>query len=210
MSISSAIHSWVMIQYCICLQSSIFALRHKVWLWRTPSVQPSISLPAFQWYRNICNKFHHNLHNICVLVTYVWEIAAILSRPQCVNKISCHLNSSPLLIFHKEIRYILYMTISKFDLGNSWPRSQARSGIKVKYETNQPNNSHCFSFAQIGPCILNILSIYHLTLRFRGQGHYRAQDQFISQFSGHFDGNWGTNRQQIWNKYLYSHIFLQF
>ena len=87
------------------------------------------------------------------------------------------------------------MAILRFDLGNSLPRSQVRSVVKSIHETNEPTYSYCFYFVQIGPCILKTLTIYHLTLKFQGQGQCRIQGICISWFSGHVDGNCGKNIQ---------------
>ena len=46
------------------------------------------------------------------------------------------------------------MAISRYDLGKSLPRSQARSMAMVIYEPNHPIYLHYFCLVQIGPCIL--------------------------------------------------------
>ena len=67
-------------------------------------------------------------------------------RSDIINKISNHPKKSPLLFhfFCDQVRYFIDMAISRFDLGNSWSRSQARSVAKVIYKINQPIYSHCF------------------------------------------------------------------
>ena len=77
-------------------------------------------------------------------------------RWDIINKISNHPKNSPspVLSFCDQVRYYVDIVISRFDLGNSWPRSQERSVAKVTYETNQPVYSHCLCFLQMGPCIL--------------------------------------------------------
>ena len=70
------------------------------------------------------------------------------------KKISNHPKNSHVLIFCDQVRYFVDMAVSRFDLGNSWLRSEARSMAKVTYEINQLIYSHCFCFVQIGPCIL--------------------------------------------------------
>ena len=71
-----------------------------------------------------------------------------LTKYQTIQKI--HMS----LFFCDQVRYFVDMAISRFDLGNSWLRSEARSMAKVTYEINQLVYSHCFCFVQIGPCIL--------------------------------------------------------
>ena len=78
-------------------------------------------------------------------------------------------------LFYDQVKYFVDMAISRYDLGKSWPRSQARSMAKVIYETNHPIYLHYFCFVQIGPCIFRTSAIYHLTLKFRGQGQCRIQ-----------------------------------
>ena len=87
-----------------------------------------------------------------------------------INKISKHpRNSLSFYLFYDQVKYFVNMAISRFDLGRSWPRSQARSMAKIIYETNHPIYLHYFCFVQIGPCIYRTSAIYHLTLKFRGQ-----------------------------------------
>ena len=87
----------------------------------------------------------------------------------------------PLFIFFgDQVIYFVDMAISRYDLGKSWPRSQARSMAKVIYETNRPIHLHYFCFVQIGPCIFRTSAIYHLTLKFRGQGQCRIQGNIFS------------------------------
>ena len=85
------------------------------------------------------------------------------------------------------------MAISRLDLGNLWPRSQARSVAKVTYEINSSIYSHCFCFVQIRRWIIKTQAIYHLTLKCWGQGRCKIQEKNISEFSGHIDSNCGTN-----------------
>ena len=93
-----------------------------------------------------------------------------------INKISKHPRNSPsFYLFYDQVKYFVDMAISRYDLGKSWPTSQAMSMAKVIYETNQPINLHYFCFVQIGPCIFRTLAIYHLTLNFRGKGQCRIQ-----------------------------------
>ena len=69
-----------------------------------------------------------------------------------------------LFIFCDRVRYFVDMAISGFDLGNSWPVSQARSVAKVMYETSQTIYSHCFRFVWIGPCILKTYLSFDLAI----------------------------------------------
>ena len=68
-----------MIQYFIRLQCSIFALGHMVWSRWAPSVQPSISLCAFQLFLNRCKKkIDHNLLKFMLLLSKIAWIPYII------------------------------------------------------------------------------------------------------------------------------------
>ena len=122
--------------------------------------------PRMYYFLNTCHRRCNRDMIILVLLTtetsHMYGTAAwswwwkqnvgqmLLTKYQTIQRIHS------LLFFCDQVGYFVdtCMTISKFDLGNSWPRSQARSVAKVIYEINQPIYSHCFCFVQIGPYIL--------------------------------------------------------
>ena len=59
-----------------------------------------------------------------------------------------------------------------------WPwkiMTKVTGKVNGQGETNHPICLHYFRFVQIGPCIFRTSAIYHLTLKFRGQGQCRIQ-----------------------------------
>ena len=72
-----------------------------------------------------------------------------------INKQNINASKNSLFfVFDDDVRHFENMAILRFDLRNSLPRSRVRTAAKVIHEKNQPINSYCFDFVQIGPCIL--------------------------------------------------------
>ena len=93
--------------------------------------------------------FHRHKRHIW---TTLWHLMKGKRRLDIINKQNINPSQEfTLFVFDDDVKYFENMAILRFDLGNSLPRSQVRTVVKVIHETNQPTYSHSFYFVQIGP-----------------------------------------------------------
>ena len=116
----------------------------------------------------VLNTYHRRCNSDMIILmlpttdTLHWTTLQHMMQRKCrsdiINKISNHKKltrfHSIVIIFCDQVRYFVEMAISRVDLGNSWPGSQAWSMAKVMHETNQPIYSHSICFVQIRPLVL--------------------------------------------------------
>ena len=109
---------------------------------------------------HVITTYHRHRNNVMIILLPMTETSypdgtAVYdeSRSNIINKISnLPKNSSSFNLLRWGQTFLQDMAISRFNLVNSWPRSQARSVVYMRQI-----NQHCFSFVQTGPCILNLL-----------------------------------------------------